>query len=261
MESFSYLIMAFAKLMEVKKMDIGEIISDSIKYPSSNWGKVLILGVIMIASILIVPIFLLMGYLFRIIKATLAGLDELPEFDEIGDMFIDGLKIFIVGIVYAIPVVILGLIVSLIFGSAASATTATNISTGMFYALIIGNLIYVIIGLIVGLIAIIGIANMAYYDGDLGAAFRFSDILDYISRIGWGKYIAIYIIVALISFVIYFVAIFVGILLIVIGLVITIPLALAFISMFGSRAVALLFIEAATEEAQVTEVPEPEVAE
>ena len=63
-------------------MDIGEIISDSIKYPSSNWGKVLILGVIMIASILIVPVFLLIGYLFRIIKASLAGLDELPDFDH-----------------------------------------------------------------------------------------------------------------------------------------------------------------------------------
>ncbi len=28
--------------------------------------------------------------MFRIIKATLAGIDELPEFDEIGDMFVDG---------------------------------------------------------------------------------------------------------------------------------------------------------------------------
>ena len=39
-------------------MDIGDIISDSIKYPSTSWGKVLILGIIMIASILIIPIFL-----------------------------------------------------------------------------------------------------------------------------------------------------------------------------------------------------------
>ena len=62
-------------------MDIGEIISDSIKYPSSNWGKVLILGIITIASVLIIPVFLLIGYVFRIIKATLAGIDELPEFD------------------------------------------------------------------------------------------------------------------------------------------------------------------------------------
>jgi hypothetical protein len=91
-------------------MDIGEIVSDSIKYPTSNWGKVLILGVIMIASFLIVPVFLLIGYLFRIIKATLAGLDELPEFDEVGEMFIDGLKVFVVGIVYSIPVIIISLI-------------------------------------------------------------------------------------------------------------------------------------------------------
>jgi hypothetical protein len=63
-------------------MDIGEIVSDSIKYPTSNWGKVLILGVIMIASFLIVSVFLLIGYIFRIIKATLAGLDELPEFND-----------------------------------------------------------------------------------------------------------------------------------------------------------------------------------
>lgn len=61
-------------------MDIGEIISDSLRYPSSDWTKVIILGVIFIASIVIVPIFLAMGYLFRIIKATFAGIDELPEF-------------------------------------------------------------------------------------------------------------------------------------------------------------------------------------
>ncbi|WP_048191655.1 DUF4013 domain-containing protein [Methanobacterium sp. SMA-27] len=237
-------------------MNIGEIISDSIKYPTSDWTKVLILGVIFLISVLILPIFLAYGYMFRIIKATIAGIDELPEFDAIGDMFIDGLKIFVVGIVYAIPVIIIGLIVSLIFGP-ASATTSTSISAGMFWALIIGNIIYVIIGLIVGLIAIIGIANMAYYDGDLGAAFRFSEILDYISRIGWGKYLAIYIIVALLSFVIYFIAIIVGILLIVVGLVITLPLAFAFISMFGSRAVALLFTEAVIEVPETPTEPEP----
>ncbi len=30
-------------------MDISDIISDSIKYPSSNWAKVLILGIIILA--------------------------------------------------------------------------------------------------------------------------------------------------------------------------------------------------------------------
>ncbi|MDI3549731.1 MAG: hypothetical protein PWQ15_833 [Methanobacterium sp.] len=44
-------------------MDIGEIISDSIKYPSQDWKKIIILGILSILSILIIPIFLVMGYL------------------------------------------------------------------------------------------------------------------------------------------------------------------------------------------------------
>jgi hypothetical protein len=235
--------------MEVKNMDIGEIISDSIKYPTSDWVKVLVLGVIFLISFLIIPIFIAYGYIFRMIKATLAGLDELPEFDEIGEMFVDGLKILVVGIVYAIPVIIIGLIVNLIFGS-FSSTTTTDLSAGMFWALMIGNIVYFIVALIVGLIAIMAIANMAYYNGDLGAAFRFGEILDYISRIGWGKYLVVYIVVAIIGIIIYLVAAFIGLLLLVVGIIITLPLAAAFISMFGSRAIALLFIDA------VAEVPE-----
>ena len=258
MESFSYLIMAFAKLMEVKKMDIGEIISDSIKYPSSNWGKVLILGVIMIASILIVPIFLLMGYLFRIIKATLAGLDELPEFDEIGEMFVDGLKVFVVAIVYAIPVYIIALIIGVLMGG---TTTAASLSSNpyMLWAFVIVYIVYIIVAAIVGLIEVIAIANMAYYDSDLGAAFRFSEILDHIARIGWGKYIATYIVIAIVAFIGFLIGLVT--LFILIGIIL-LPLVIApYIYMFGARAIALLFIEAVVEEAQVTEVPEPEVAE
>ena len=238
-------------------MNISDIVSDSIKYPSSNWGKVLILGVIMIASILIVPIFLVYGYLFRIIKATLAGLDELPEFDEIGEMFVDGLKILVVAIVYAIPVWIISAILGLITGTGMNTTTI-GLDPMMFWGLFVANLITVIIALIIGLIEIIAIVNMAYYDGELGAAFRFSEILEHIARIGWGKYIATYIVVALIAFI----GFFIGVLtfFILIGIIL-LPLVIApYISMFGARAISLLFAysgepeaveEAPTEEAQV----------
>jgi hypothetical protein len=55
------------------EMEIGDIINDAVRYPSSDWSKVFILGVIFIASFLIIPIFLAFGYLFRIIKATFDG--------------------------------------------------------------------------------------------------------------------------------------------------------------------------------------------
>jgi hypothetical protein len=227
-------------------MEIGEIISNSIRYPTSNWGKVLILGVIMIASILIVPVFLLIGYLFRIIKATLAGLDELPEFDEIGEMFVDGLKVFVVGIVYSIPVIIISLIITAITGSSSSATLSLN--PAMIWGLVLVYIVYIIVAVIVGLIEVIAIANMAYYDGDLGAAFSFSEILDRIAKIGWGKYIITYIVIAIVAFIGFIIGLLT--LFILVGIIL-LPLVIApFIYMFGVRAIALLFTES------IDEIPE-----
>ena len=168
-------------------MEIGEIISDALPYPSSNWKKVLILGVFLILSFVIIGIFLVLGYFLRIVKSTIVGVDELPEFDDFGDMFVDGLKVFLVYIIYfLIPgiVIVSGVIASL----ASLAATSTSISTApaSFFALIgITGIIGVILALIFGLFAYIAVANMAYYDSDLGAAFRFSEILDKIRMIRW----------------------------------------------------------------------------
>ncbi|HOI40228.1 MAG TPA: DUF4013 domain-containing protein [Methanobacterium sp.] len=222
-------------------MDIGEIISDSVKYPSSDWGKVLILGVICIASILLVPIFLVYGYVFRIIKATLAGIDELPEFDEIGDMFVDGLKIFVVSIVYAIPIYILyGIMYVLGIGmmSTASYTDYTAATSAVFGLMSLLYIVIMIVAIIISLFELMAIANMAYYDGELGAAFRFSEILEHISRIGWGKYIITLIVIwilGVIGFMIGWLTMFILIGFILLPLVIT-----PYIAMFGSRAVGLL---------------------
>ncbi|AEG19089.1 MAG: DUF4013 domain-containing protein [Methanobacterium paludis] len=219
-------------------MNVSDIISDSIKYPSSNWSKVLILGVILIASILIVPIFLFYGYIFRIIKATLAGLDELPEFDEIGEMFVDGLKIFVVAIVYAIPVWIISMIVGLITGTGMGTTTA-SLGPAMLWAVMASNIVLIIIAIIIGLIEVVAIVNMAYYDGEIGAAFRFNEILDKIAQIGWGKYIVTYIVIAIIGFIGFLIGLLT--MFVLIGFIL-LPLVIApYIAMFGSRAIAILF--------------------
>jgi hypothetical protein len=68
-------------------MNIGENISDSLQYPIKDWVKIIILGIIMIIPIVN---FIGLGYYLRIIKSTLAGLDELPDFEGVGELFIDG---------------------------------------------------------------------------------------------------------------------------------------------------------------------------
>ena len=179
-------------------------------------------------------------------------MDDLPDFDEVGELFIDGLKLLVVGIVYAIPIWIISAILGAIIGLLSPASTVTYMdttSTALFATMIASYAAVFVAAIIVGLIEIVAILNMAYYDGDLGAAFRFSDILNYISTIGWGKYIITYIVIALICAVIMAVAGLVGVILIGIGLIITMPLAMSFCYMFGARAITTLFSDALDETA------------
>lgn len=218
-------------------MEIGEIISDSIKYPSAAWTKVVILGVI-----LIIPIvnFIGLGYLFRIIKATFAGIDELPDFDEVGELFIDGIKIFIVGLIYAIPVFIIAAIIGALLSFGSQSAYYTGDFTGFqLFTIITGYAIYFIVAIIIGLVEYMAIANMALYEGELGAAFKFSEVLDRISMIGWGKYIGWYIIMVLLAMVAG--AISVLTMIIIIGFILAPLIIFPYFSMFGARSLALLF--------------------
>ena len=186
-------------------MDIGDVISDSLRYPSSDWIKVLILGVLFIISFLIIPLFLAMGYMFRVIKASLAGVEELPTFDEWGEMFVDGIKLFLVYLIYSLPAIIIGVfsIISL-WSSIRSLTYVTQMSGNtitpeMVVSLfggtaLVGLVIAGIYALIIYPIMAVAIGNMAYYNGELSAAFRFGEIFSTISSIGWVDLIIWYIV-------------------------------------------------------------------
>lgn len=223
-------------------MDIGEIISDSLSYPSQDWKKVLILGILTIISILVIPAFLVMGYFFRILKSSIAGFDELPDFDEWGEMFIDGLKIFVVQFVYLlIPLIVIfiGMWASIASISVTDAGTMTN--PVLFMGLMGGTaIIGIILAIIFELIGSIAVANMALNNSEFGAAFRFGEILEKISMIGWGKYIVWYIVMIVISLIGGFIA---GILNVIpfIGMIIAMLVVYPYLTMFSARSLALLF--------------------
>jgi hypothetical protein len=230
-------------------MDIGDIVSDAVKYPSTDWKKVIILGILFVISFLIVPAFFAMGYTFRALKASIAGSDELPEFDEWGDMFIDGLKVFIVNIAYfIIPFIVIFIgtwasISSMIAVSGAGTVANPTIFLGLVGITVI---IGIMLAIIFGLLALIAIANMALYDSELGAAFRFSEILERIAMIGWGKYIIWYIVMIVIGLV---AGVIVGILNIIpiIGLIIALIIIYPYLYLLFFRSTALIFASSEDE--------------
>jgi hypothetical protein len=224
--------MAFAKLMEVKIMDIGKNITDSLGYPIQDWVKIIILTVISIRPIVN---FISGGFYLRIIKSTLAGLEEIPEFDELGELFIDGIKLLIVGIIY--------LIVPLIFFAIGAIFLAGgSIFTGGISAIFF--IIGIIIAILISIIGLMGIVNMAYYDSDIGAALRFSEIIERIETIGWGNYITYIIVLWIVLFVLGAIIGLISSILavILIGFVLYF-IGSAYLLMFQARSVALIFAE------------------
>jgi len=51
-------------------MDIGDIFSDSLGYLSKNLKRVVVLGLSLLFSILIIPLFILFGYGLRVIRKS-----------------------------------------------------------------------------------------------------------------------------------------------------------------------------------------------
>ena len=227
-------------------MNIKGNISDSLQYSIKDWVKIIILGII-----LIIPIvnFIGLGYYLRIIKSTLAGLDELPDFERVGELFIDGIKLLIVCIIYAIVPLIFYALSFAFAGSATvpSSTTTSSVFSFSYLPTLTGiSLVFFIIAtifaIIISIFAYMGIANMVYYGSEIGAALRYREILDRIASIGWGNYILWWIVLMLIITVAGFIIGIVGgiLLFFVLGFLVFL-LGYSYLVIFQARSVALTF--------------------
>jgi len=178
-------------------MDIGRVLNDSFVYAKDAvWGKWTRWILLIIASI-IFP--LIMGYELEVYR----GKKPAPEPANWGKLFIDGIKLLIIQIIYLIPV----LIVALIFiGGGALMTMGGSPAAVMagVGSILIGVLITLIVAFVIGLIEMMGVIRFAR-TGRMGEAFNFSAILDRIGKIGWGSYIIALIVVAIVACIIGFV--------------------------------------------------------
>jgi hypothetical protein len=239
-------------------MDIGDVISDSLRYPTSSWSKVVILGVLFLFSFFIIPLFLGLGYIFRVIKSSLTGLDELPIFDSWTEMMTDGFKLFLVYLIYTFPAIIISIFSYISLWSALKSLIDITHANGvvltpnMLFSVLGGSILVglIIIGiyiLIVYPIMAVAIGNMAYYDGELQAAFRLDEIFSIISQIGWVDLIIWYIVVVMVGIALGFIGSILAIIPIL-GWVALIFFIYPFIYLFYTRAIAWLYSSAFDED-------------
>lgn len=228
-------------------MDVGEISSNALKYSLSNFKKVLTLGILTITSFLIIPGFLVLGYLFKILKESLNGSDNLPEFNEWSKIFIDGLKVFFVLFVYSIiPAALIGVgirnsILPLINTQGTGPLIQSTLSLGILSGL---TIIGILLGILVSFVIAVALANMAYQN-KLDAAFRFGEIFKRIGKIGWVDYIIWYIVMILVAIIVYFISS--TLILIFIGIILVPLIITPYFAMFYARSTALIYTSTESE--------------
>ncbi|EMA00950.1 Protein of unknown function [Haloarcula vallismortis] len=154
-----------------------ESLEDTLRYPmeDDDWTTtVLIGGVLSLLSFLVVPVILVYGYLVQAIGERADGATQPPAFEDWGELLVDGLKAWLISIVYMlVPLVVFGVTVG---GSLFAMATGTRAGAGAGLAGLFGGLaISFVLSLVFGYVATAAIIHFAC-TGDFGAGFDFGTL-------------------------------------------------------------------------------------
>lgn len=262
-------------------MNLGNIISDSFKYPFSDIGKFLIFCVItifvsivsvvgslgytgdLIAILSIVSLIFsifIPGYFLDILKTTMNGESVLPDFDVVGQ-FIKGIKAVIFKFIYYIIPTILTLLITWATGGFSSggeifqalvSSNMTNASslasvvpastlTTFGTSMTITALLGVVIFFIFEIFCILGLCRFVKHDSFL-EGFNITELWGDINRIGLINVIICFIVLYIIVWIITFISLFLYIIPFIGGILSAI-LGVGFVQLVMARSVALLYSE------------------
>jgi hypothetical protein len=198
-------------------MDFGLILDDSFAYAKEGiwerWSRWLVL----IGCMIIFP--LILGYIVRIYR----GERPAPEPGEWATLFVDGMKLLVVQIVYWAPVFLLILVAFIpfiltlvsagVFSESFSAMSDTQterwfdshpellsqllVTIGFMVLLI---LIAIILAIVITFFSFLGVVRFAR-TRSVSEAFNFSALLAHIRRIGWINYIIALIAISIIGYI------------------------------------------------------------
>jgi hypothetical protein len=160
-------------------MDIGK--SFSFVFEDKEWvTKILIAMLIMLLGVLfswlvipaILAALLFSGYGLEITRRVLRGeSDLLPAWDNWGKLFTDGLMVLIIGIVYALPMIVVWLCLGIPLGAVSdNSDSAAAVVSSLLGCL---NLLW---SIVLSFLLPPAIAIFAK-EGELSAAFRFGEVV------------------------------------------------------------------------------------
>lgn len=185
-------------------------------FEDPRWiAKILLGGVFVLASFVLIGVFFLYGYFARLVRNVIDGVEHpLPEWEDLGEFFSEGLRLFFVTLLYGLPffVIALFVIVPIAMMGNFDNDAIRNMSGGMMSCVVC---LLFPLGLALA-VWLPGALIMSVVSRDFAAAFDFRRIAAFI-RANLGNY--------LLAFVVWLIARFaagiVGVALLCVGLLFT----------------------------------------
>lgn len=169
-----------------------------VRYPmeSDDWmTTILIGGVLSIFTVLIIPWFLVMGYVLKTLRAGMESADSPPVFDDWETLLKEGFVAAVIGFIYQlVPLIVFVVTVG---GSMLAFLTGTEAGAGIGVASLMGGLFITwVLSIVFGYIAVAGIANYAR-EGSFSAGFDVGVISDVVTSraylVAWGYALLLFI--------------------------------------------------------------------
>ncbi|MYL16996.1 DUF4013 domain-containing protein [Halorubrum terrestre] len=115
-------------------------------------------GLLLLASPLIVPSILVLGYLTRVLRRTADGDDAPPVFGEWGDLFVDGLKAFAVAFVYSLlPLAVVAVAAAVSLGAFVVVPGTGDGGAGTFLGTFAVGIFVLVAGLVALVLSLVGL--------------------------------------------------------------------------------------------------------
>lgn len=153
------------------------MLEDAINYPreSEDWVRTVVIGsVLTLFGFLLIPAIAVFGYYVRVMRGTIAGETEPPVFDEWGELFVDGLKAFVVTFVYMlVPGIVFGVTVGGLVTAAALGNG--DVGFGAILGALAGFAVAAVISLVFWYLVPAAVANVAR-TGRIGSGFAFGEL-------------------------------------------------------------------------------------
>ncbi|HDQ71729.1 MAG TPA: DUF4013 domain-containing protein [Chloroflexi bacterium] len=164
-------------------MDIGRAFG--VLFEDKDWVMKLVLG----SVLMLIPIFgqlALLGYGIAIIRNVIADdPNPLPAWENIGDYFVDGLKLALVNLIYAVPLILVG---CLFFGVGILPALGGDSDELMVVLMGMTSIVTLCLTCVVILYALfLGLLSPVLHifyaeSGDIGACLRFGEVFRYLSN-------------------------------------------------------------------------------